>query len=146
MALQIEMEEMEDGWEMTTNRRQGTVFRGDAVRLADHRFAPGRARLQPQARPRSHLCSQRSGLLMDLNRDQQRIVDLATALYGRDWQSSFSRATTISQTLLSMIANGTRPVTEATHAKVISGLKAEVKKIRRRAAEVAAAVSKYERD
>lgn len=81
-----------------------------------------------------------------LNREQQQLVDLAMRLYGRDWQSQFSRATCISQTLLSMISNGLRDVTDATRAKVIAGLKSEVKNIRKRAAEVAAAVAEYERN
>jgi len=83
---------------------------------------------------------------MQLNREQQRIVDLAKSLYGVAWQSPFSRATGISQTLLSFVANGLRDVTGETRDRVIAGLRSEVKTIRKRAAEVAAAVADYEKE
>ena len=63
----------------------------------------------------------------------QRIVDLGQRLFGDNWQSKFGRMTGLSQTYVSMIAKGERPVTEAVHDAVTAGLKAESKRLRAQA-------------
>ena len=71
-----------------------------------------------------------------LDADAQRIVDLGQRLFGDNWQSKFGRMTGLSQTYVSMIAKGERPVTEAVHDAVTAGLKAESKRLRAQADEL----------
>jgi hypothetical protein len=63
----------------------------------------------------------------------QRIVDLGDKLFGDNWQSAFARMCGLSASCLNRITNSDRPVTDATHAAVRAGLKAESKRLRERA-------------
>jgi hypothetical protein len=80
-----------------------------------------------------------------LDRNQTRFKALGIELYGPEgWQREFARATGLSHQLVNFIANGDRAVTGAVRTRVILGLHDEVKRLRNRAAAVAAAVRDYQ--
>jgi len=65
-----------------------------------------------------------------------RIVEIGERLYGVNrWQSAFARMCGMSQSYISMIAKGDRPVTEAVRDAIGKGLRVEATKLRKRAAE-----------
>jgi hypothetical protein len=57
---------------------------------------------------------------------------LGRALYGATWKSKFARMSGLSQSYISMLSKGTRPVTREVDDAIQVGLNAEVAALRQR--------------
>ena len=73
----------------------------------------------------------------------QRIVALGKQLYGDSWQGAFARMCGLSRPYVTRIAAGERPVTEAVNLAIVSGLRAEARKMKERSAEFTAAANDF---
>jgi hypothetical protein len=80
---------------------------------------------------------------MPLSPAASQIVRLGYALYGDSWQGQFARMTGLSRPYVTRIAAGDRPVTEAVKVAIVTGLRAEAKRLRARAVEFTAAANDF---
>jgi Helix-turn-helix len=64
--------------------------------------------------------------------ERERFIALGKSLCGDHWQTGLARLTGLSRQYISKIANGERPVTDAVHASVVTGLILEIKSLRQR--------------
>jgi hypothetical protein len=73
---------------------------------------------------------------MPLSPEAVAIKKLGQSLFGESWRGEFAKMVGLDRSYITLIANGDRPVTQTVMVAVISGLRAEVKRLQVRANEI----------
>lgn len=68
--------------------------------------------------------------LAKLDSRAKRIVRAGLSLYGVHWYSDMARACGLSQTFVTLIANGARPVSDSVQKKFLDAMRAERKRLK----------------